>query len=148
MEDIEYSNSLYQVSEILKYLKPNLEARIPLKYKSYFENNKSKEFEWNIDKSIPLEKQDLLPTAKEILTFLYMNCICDEEEKMSLQKTLNENEIQYQNELKEKYNPDNIFKNKQVNTTAEIVKEKDVSIAEYKESLITRIIKKIKLFFS
>ena len=59
MENIEYSNSLYQINEILKYMEPNLKARIPKKFISYFENNKSQEYNWNIDKSLPLEKQDL-----------------------------------------------------------------------------------------
>ena len=71
MENIEYSNSLYQINEILKYMEPNLKARIPKKFISYFENNKSQEYNWNIDKSLPLEKQDLLPTTKEILAVLY-----------------------------------------------------------------------------
>ena len=49
MEDIEYSNSLYQVNEILKYMAPNLKARIPKRIISYFENNKSKNYSWSID---------------------------------------------------------------------------------------------------
>ena len=68
MENIEYSNALYQINEILKYMAPNLKARIPKKFISYFENNKSQEYNWTIDESLPLEKQDLLPTTKEILT--------------------------------------------------------------------------------
>ena len=39
MKNIEYSNSLYQINEILKYMEPNLKARIPKKFISYFENN-------------------------------------------------------------------------------------------------------------
>ena len=35
MENIEYSNSLYQINEILKYMEPNLKARIPKKFISY-----------------------------------------------------------------------------------------------------------------
>ena len=40
MENIEYSNSLYQINEILKYVTPNLKARIPKKVISYIKNNK------------------------------------------------------------------------------------------------------------
>ena len=42
MENIEYLNSLYQINEILKYVAPNLKARIPKKVISYIENNKAK----------------------------------------------------------------------------------------------------------
>ena len=31
MENMEYSNALYQINEILKYMIPNLKARIPKK---------------------------------------------------------------------------------------------------------------------
>lgn len=100
MENIEYSNSLYQINEILKYMEPNLRARIPKKFISYFENNKSQEYNWNIDKSLPLEKQDLLPTTKEILAVLYKDFICDDVERVKLEKTLSNNEIKYQEELR------------------------------------------------
>ena len=91
MENIEYSNSLYQINEILKYMEPNLKSRIPKKFISYFENNKSQKYNWTIDKSLPLEKQDLLPTTKEILTVLYKDFICDDEERVKLEKTLSNN---------------------------------------------------------
>lgn len=147
MENIEYSNSLYQINEILKYITPNLKARIPKRIISYFETNKSTDFNWQIDKTIPLEKQDLLPTTKEILTVLYKDYMCDDTERVKLDKTLNENEIKYQNELREKYNPDNIFKDRQKNIQTEQVKTENTSIVTYKESFFSKIISKIKLIF-
>lgn len=147
MENIEYSNSLYQINEILKYITPNLKARIPKRIISYFETNNSKDFNWQIDKTVPLEKQDLLPTTKEILTVLYKDYMCDDIERAKLDKTLNENEIKYQNELREKYNPNNIFKDRQKATeTAEKIEE-NIEIVAYKESFFSRIISKIKLIF-
>ena len=74
----------------------NLKARIPKKVISYFENNKSQEYNWAIDKSLPLEKQDLLPTTKELLTVLYRDFICDDIESIKLEKTLSNNELKYQ----------------------------------------------------
>ena len=119
MENIEYSNSLYQINEILKYMEPNLKARIPKKFISYFENNKSQEYNWNIDKSLPLEKQDLLPTTKEILAVLYKDFICDDVERVKLEKSTEYVETQKEN----------------------------TEIATYKESFFSKIISKIKLIF-
>ena len=144
MENIEYANSLYQVNEILKYMAPNLKARIPKKFISYFENNKSQNYNWSIDTSLPLEKQNLLTPTKEILTLLYRDYICDDIEKIKIQKTLNENDIKYQEKLKEIYNPNNVFKNKQKNIE---VTENTTSIATSKDSFFSKIISKIKLFF-
>lgn len=147
MENIEYSNSLYQINEILKYMEPNLKARIPKKFISYFENNKSQEYSWTIDKSQPLEKQDLLPTTKEILTVLYKEFICYDIEKIELEKTLSNNEIKYQEKLREKYNPDNIFEDRKSNPKTEQIENENTSIA-YKESFFSKLINKIKLIFS
>lgn len=148
MEEIEYSNSLYQVNEILKYMAPNLKARIPKRIISYFENNKSKNYSWSIDKSLPLESQDLLTPTKEILTLLYRDYICDDIERIKIQKTLSENDIKYQKELKEKYNPDNIFKNKQKNIKVTEKETQDTtSMSTCRESFFIKIIDKIKLFF-
>lgn len=147
MENIEYSNSLYQINEILKFMAPNLKDRIPKKFISYFENNKSQEYNWTIDKSLPLEKQDLLPTTKEILTVLYKDFICDDIERVKLEKTLSNNEIKYQEELREKYNPDNIFKDRQKTTEYVETQEENTEIATYKESFFSKIISRIKLIF-
>ena len=147
MENIEYSNSLYQINEILKYVTPNLKARIPKKVSSYIENNKSKDFNWKIDKTMPLEKQNLLPTTKEILTVLYKDYICDDLERVELEKILNNNEIKYQEELREKYNPDNIFKNKTKEVVDTITENESTSVTTYKESFFSKIINKIKLIF-
>ena len=54
-----------------------------------------------------------------------------------------------QEELREKYNPDNIFKDRQKNievTEQEI--EDTTAIVTYKETFLSKIINKIKLFFN
>lgn len=145
MENIEYSNSLYQINEILKFIEPNLRERIPKKIISYFENNKSQDYSWNIDRELPLTEQELLPTTKEILTVLYKDYICNDIERINLEKILKENEMKYQNQLKEKYNTDNLFKNKQDKSIE--IETKNVSVIDYKKSLLKKIIEKIKMIF-
>lgn len=147
MENTEYLNSLYQINEIIKYMTPNLKARIPKKFISYFENNKSKDYNWKIDEALPLEKQNLLPTTKEILTVLYKEYICNDLERVELEKKLNNNEIKYQEELREKYNPDNIFNTKTKEVADTIVESKKTSVVAYKKSFFSKIISKIKLIF-
>ena len=147
MENIEYLNSLYQICEIINYIEPNLKSRIPQKFITYCEDNKSKNYNWNIDKNLPLEKQELLPTTKEILTVLYLEFICTDIQKNELEKILNENEIKYQKELKEKYSYDSLFKNKQKKLENEKEEKENISVPACKESFLERIINKFKLFF-
>ena len=73
--------------------------------------------------------------------------MCNDIERIELEKTLNENEVNYQNELREKYNPDNLFKNKQKEVKNVTTENESTSVVAYKESFIKRIIGKIKLFF-
>lgn len=147
MENIEYSNSLYQINEIIKYMAPNLKARIPKRILSYIETNKSKEFDWQIDKTLPLEKQDLLQTTKEILTVLYKDYMCNDVERIKLEEKLNDNERKYQEELRQKYNPDNIFKDKTKEVVDKITVNEKTSVVTYKESFFSKIINKIRLIF-
>ena len=84
----------------------------------------------------------------EILTVLYKDYICTDIERIELEKTLNENEVNYQNELREKYNTDNLFKNKQKEVENVKVENENISVVHYKESFFRRIISKIKLFFN
>ena len=147
MENVEYMNSLYQVSEILKYITPKLKNRIPKRVISYIESNKSKDYSWKIDKTLPLEKQELLPTTKELITVLYKDYMCDDISRLKLNKVLNENQIKYENEVREKYNPDNIFKerNKSYETNKRTIENNE--IVSYKESFLSKIINKLKSFF-
>ena len=73
-----------------------------------------------------------------------MNYWCENEnEKNELKQIFKNNEDNYQNELREKYNPDNIFKK---HIQENIVKN-EVSLVEYKESIFKRLINKIKSIF-
>lgn len=146
MENIEYARSLYQISEILKYLSPSLKGRIPKKFTSYFEANKAENYNWQIDESLPFEKQDLLPCTKEILTVLYKEYLCDDIERRKIEETLNENERKYQMEIREKYNPNDIFKN--VHKKLKVNQQENPLIPKCKESFFRKVISKIKLFFT
>jgi len=89
-----------------------------------------------IARDIPLEEQNLREETISILAYLKLNCFCDNEEKKQFVKMLNENERKYQEELKEKYNPDTLFVNK-VSKVETI--EKSVAMVEYKELFFIKI---------
>ena len=147
MQNTNDSNAFYQISEILKYVDDDIKNKIPEKLINFIEANKSEDYKWEINFTLPLEKQDLLQTTKEILTIIYREYICSDTEREELDKILNENEIEYQKELKEEYNPDNIFKNNEKTIENETVVSENNLMVEYKESLFKKILSKIKLFF-
>lgn len=127
-----------EVLGILALLDEEQKNRIPKKLKEFFENNKNQDYQVNIDSNIPLEEQNLLQETVDILAMLKLNYWCtNEKEKEGLLNLLNENEKKYQEELRKKYNPNNLFKDKESKRV--IYTNEELSIAKYKESIFTRI---------
>ena len=77
---------------------------------------------------------------------MYENYWCPEEEKQDLQKKFYENEQKYQEELRQKYNPDNIFSKKNKNIIE--IEDNQTQLIEYKETIFRRILNKIKALFN
>ena len=78
------------------------------------------------------------------------NCDCEnEEEKEELIRAYSNNDKKRNEELREKYNPDNIFKNKNKEREVEQITEEITAIAEYKkENFIKKLLNKIKRLFT
>lgn len=93
---------------------------------------------------IPLNKQNIKKETLAILALLHLNYWCEnEKEKLELKQVLKNNEDMYQQDIRNKYNPENMFiKNKR-----EKIVENQVSLIEYKEPLFKKIISKIKSIF-
>jgi len=64
----------------------------------------------NIDYSKKLEDQELLQDTKTILGLMYRDFFCDEKKRAELIARDKKAFIEYQEELRKKYNPDNLFK--------------------------------------
>ena len=74
-----------------------------------------------------------------------MNYWCTPQEKSDYIGLLSKNEKKKEKERREKYNPDNIFKD--FNESKEDTIQHNVSVIKYKETLLNRIINKIKNIF-
>ena len=102
-----------------------------------------------IDTKIPIKEQRLKRKTIAIIAGLNLQYWCkDEERKKELLEVYSNNEKKYQEELREKYNPDNIFKKRtQENTIEEKNIENEFALVEYKESIFKKLINKIKNIF-
>lgn len=138
-----------EVDKILSFMETQYVEKVPIKLRELFKNEKLKDYNPNIDKKIPLNEQNLERKTYAILAMLDLNYWCsNEEEKQELMREYSNNDKNREEELREKYNPDNIFKSK----TKEIEQEEDTeeitSLVEYKEeSFIKKLINRIKNFF-
>lgn len=63
----------------------------------------------NLDYTKSYREQNISEEARGIITLIYRDYWCSEEEKNEINRLMEENEQKYQEELREKYNPDKIF---------------------------------------
>ena len=145
----EFAEASAEINEILKYLPEEYVGKIPTKLRDFFKKVKDKDYITNIEPNKPLDEQDIKPKTKTLLTILYREYWCNEEEKAELDKILMENDKKYEAELREKYNPDNIFKNKHETEISEeeILENTNNLQAEIKESLFKKVINFFKRIF-
>lgn len=142
--------SYVEILEILKYMDKIYVDKIPKKLIEFFEENKANNYNFKYDSAVELDKQNLNDNTLALLAMLNLNYWCESEEhKKELIARYNDNEQKYQEELREKYNPDNIFKkdNQEKIIEKNIVKE-EVSMVVYKESIFKKFINKIKSIFN
>ena len=138
-----------EVDKILSFMEIKYVEKVPKKMREMFKNEKLQGYEPNIDKNIPLEEQQLERKTLAILAMLNLNYWCEnQEEKQELLRAYSDNDKKREEELREKYNPDNIFKNKNKEQDAEQETDKITSVVEYKEkNLIKKLLDKIKRLF-
>ena len=152
MSDEKYREGISEVLAILECSEPIYTEKIPKKLMEFFKENCSKTYYPKIDSSKKIKEMNLLPETKGLLSLLYMDYWANFEEKEEFKNILKENQKKYDDELREKYNPDKIFeKQSSYNVNENKVEEnvrvkKEESLVEYKENFIKKIFEKIKSF--
>lgn len=134
MLDKNYQKALKEVDEVLKYTDSNLLEKIPNKFINFIHENMDNSYIININPSINLNEQILLPETENILTLIYLSYWATNEEK-----------AEYYNNQKVKVKSyDEIFKNENVNNT---ITNKELTIIK-KENIVTKFINWIKNIFT
>ena len=130
-----------EIDTILSFMDEELVEKIPEKLRKMFKERKAKEYEKEIDPNVPIEEQFVNNETLSILAVLNYNYWCkDEHKKEELLKMYEENEKTFQEELREKYNPDNnnmfflTTKGKKVYSDVEYSKMDEVFILFGKET--------------
>lgn len=132
-----------EVDEILKLMPINLLNKIPNKFKEIVKSEKSKEYFPAIKE--PIEDCNLKEETIIILSLIYRDFLCDENQRRELKARDAEELKKFEEELREKYNSDNLFKKNK-----EKIEEnnQETALVEYKEeSFIKRIFGIIKNIF-
>lgn len=138
-----YKNGLAEVDMILNYADEESLNKIPESLKQFIKENKS-DYITKINPEKDLKDQDLLYETKVILSVLYRDYWTSRDERKKLLEDEKAELIDIENRKNEKYNYNNLFKNKnnEIETNVEEIKSLVV-----KENLIKKILNKIRGFF-
>ena len=144
-----YSNVATDLIEIFKYFDSTLSKKIPKSLKENLNKIKNNEHNFKLDKTKELNDQDVLPETKQILSIMYLKYFCSAEEADVIIEENKRREIIAEEEKREKYNPDNIFKDKQQVYQKEQENVENMKLIEYIEyiPIHKRIMNKVKEFF-
>lgn len=119
-----YLKAFVELNEIINHLNTNLKNKIPKKTLEAIKNSGDKNYQFKYDNTQSLSKQKLLPETISLLSIIYSDYLCSEEEKKKWDE-YDKFTLQKQEELKqEKYNANNLFKEQKNNTSVVVLDEK------------------------
>ena len=148
-----YKNAYKEILEILKFMPKDELSKIPEEKIEYFEKNKNADYNFVFDSSVSLEEQNISREAKAIILNLYNDYFLSDNQKEKLSDILRLNEKKYQEKQREKYNPNDIFKeNKDTSSIQldnEIVDNKNLPVEiESNNNIFKKIINKLRSLFT
>lgn len=145
MINVKSQNAMAEVLWYLNGIKEEDIDKIPRNVLNFIKENASKGYKCTFDYNRPLKELNLMDETRGIIGILCYKywCTTKEQKEMYLKK-LDSHEKNYQSEINEKYNPDNLFKSNNQKKENVQSNKNYTSMMEYKESILKRIFVKIK----
>lgn len=137
-----YTKAYTEVNCLLQYLPQSYLDKLPKKLMELICDQSDAQYNIYIDTNKSLLEQNFSDKAIALIAVLKYNYWSTDEEKQQLEKIFYENENTYQEELLEKYNPDNIFKKKKAENI-----DTNLQMVEYKENVFIQFFNKIRNLF-
>lgn len=133
-----------EVDRILNLMDEQYQKKIPEKLRKLISESKLNDYDVIINPKIPLKEQKISRKALSILAVLNYNYWCvGESKKQKLIEKYIKNEKIKQEKLRELYNPDNLFNNKN-EFSKQNIENKQLIVYNKKENVIIKIFNKIK----
>ena len=127
-----------EVYGILNVLGNEYINKIPTKIYQYIVSQKDNSLQIYYDVNKTIDEQKISEEALMFISYLNLQYWCSEDEKQELLKKYKQNDEKIEQELREKYNIDNLFENKQPHQQKQETEEKQV--IKYKQKNHIRIL--------
>jgi len=145
MNENQYAIAYSEVLEILKYVSQEDYNKIPQEKLNLFKINANKDYKFQYDPQKTLDEQNVSKIAKAIIGLLFRDYWATATQREKIVRKQNYDRMKLEQEKQEKYNPDDIFKEKQSYKNS--TNMENTSIVKYKESFLSKILQKIKKIF-
>ena len=141
----EYGGAFVEVSEILKIFPEEELNKIPKSFIDLIERCKDVNYKYELEDGVELHNQEMTSETKTILSVIYRDYICTEEERAELIKEEIRENFWQDGQKRIKYDPNNIFKNNAEKNIVEKNVDTEKRLIEFK--WYEKIIIKIKEWF-
>lgn len=142
----ELSEAAVEFNCILEYTSEELKSKIPKRFLDFLKSIQSQTYKFKYDKTKKLNEQELKPKTRGLIALVYQDYLCNETDKKEYIQKSQKFFKQIKEIERETYNPKDIFKDKEIKFTQNTASAN--AIIEYKESIIKKIINRIKNIFS
>lgn len=144
-----YSKAYTEVLEIIKYFPKEEYNKIPKDKIEYYKNNMDIDYDFHIDPSIELEKQNISKEANAILVTIFRDYFATDKQKETLKKLLYQNQQKLEQKKSKKYGSIELSDKSSINKYTK-EKQKNVNetrLVEVKENYFVKFINFIKNIF-
>lgn len=119
MVDIEYANAYSEVLGILKCISAEEYNKIPKEKIQMFEMFSNKEYIFNYDTDKTLDEQNVSKRAKAVIAILFRDYWATDRQREKIVEKQKYDRRKLEEQKTEKYNPNDLFKNKKVESKQE-----------------------------
>ncbi len=146
--NIEYANAYTEVLEVLNHMSKNDYEKIPEDMISLFKINCNKKYQFMYNFEKKFEEQNFSKRTKLILAILYRDYWAPPLQREKIIAMQNYDRKKLEEQKMKRYDVNNIFQNHNLKTKVEEnVITNEVEMTEYKESVLKKVIMKIKNIF-
>ena len=153
MEKVKYNweCAYKEIYEILKIFPKELVEKIPASKIDYINKNIDKDYEYNVTVET-FDGKTMLDETAAILAVLFKNYWATPKQREQMEKYHNMQRLKLDQEAREKYDPEKIFKRENEfidsnDNKKDKIKEQEISMVKKEEFFFKKILNKIKSFF-
>lgn len=141
----EYAMAYKEVVEILKYVPDEDVKKIPKEKLEFYKNNMDNDYDYKLDMTKEFEKQEMSDITKAILANIFRDYWATPYQKERIEVKEKYDLEKLEEEKKEKYNPDDIFKK---HKEEKAIENTNLPIEVKKETFFKKLISFIKRLFN